>query len=137
VSILFKRKSILIAGIFLVVVGSIFLIFGLWYAWMYGISSDIPIEHLLFPEVSGNLLWLISVSCAMVVLGIIFILSAYKLKWLEKEERTGFGASKQSKNQIEFGRNISFEEFKCISGKSTFVSTWLPIRLGWFSNRSL
>lgn len=91
-SILFKRKSILIAGIFLAVVGSIFLIFGLWYAWMYGISSDIPIEHLLFPEVSGNLLWLISVSCAMVVLGIIFILWAYKLKWPEKEERTGFRA---------------------------------------------
>ncbi len=72
-------RSIAIAGIFLIVVGSIFLIFGLWYAWLYGISTDMSIQDLLFPEFSGNLLWLISLDCSTIVLGFIFVRWAYKL----------------------------------------------------------
>jgi len=74
-----KRKPIAIAGVFLTVIGSIFLVFGLWYAWMYGISKDIPVKHLLFPEWAADLLSLIAGGCSMIVLGAIFILWAHKL----------------------------------------------------------
>lgn len=80
------RRSIAVAGTSLIVVGSIFLIFGLWYAWMYGISTDKSIRNLFFPEWAGDLLSLIGGGCSMIVLGIIFVLWAYKL-------------SKQSKNK--------------------------------------
>lgn len=75
-----KRKSIAFSGIFLIVVGSLSLAFGLWYAWMNGISANISIRDILLPELSGNLLWLLSVSCSAIVLGIIFLLWAYKLR---------------------------------------------------------
>jgi hypothetical protein len=74
-----KRRSIAIAGVFLIAVGSIFVIFGIWYAWMYGIASDIPIWYYLFPEWAGDLLSLIAGGCSMMVLGTIFILWAHRL----------------------------------------------------------
>jgi len=84
------RRSIAVAGIFLIMVGSTFLVFGLWYAWMYGISTDIPIWTLLFSEGAHDLLSLISVSCSTIVLGIIFVLWAYKLsKQLKNKNREG------------------------------------------------
>lgn len=72
-----KRKSVAYSGGFLIVLGSISLVFGLWYALIFGITLDI--RYFISPELSGDLLWLISVSCSMIVLGIIFILWAYKL----------------------------------------------------------
>ena len=80
-----KRRSIAIAGVFLIVVGSIFLIFAILYALIYGISVDVSVKKLLFPEWAGDLLSLISGGCSMIVLGVIFVLWAHKL-------------SKQSKN---------------------------------------
>jgi len=75
-----KRRSITFSGIFLIATGSISLAFGLWYAWTNGISTDLSIRDVLLPELSGNLLWLISVSYSTIVLGIIFILWAHKLR---------------------------------------------------------
>jgi len=75
-----KKRSIFFFGIFLIAVGSISLAFGLWYAYTNGISPNLSISDILLPELSGNLLWLISVSCSTIVLGIIFLLWAYKLK---------------------------------------------------------
>jgi len=72
-----KKKSVAYSGILLVTLGSISLVFELWYALVFGIILDI--QYFTRPELSGDLLWLISVSCSMVVLGSIFILWAYKL----------------------------------------------------------
>jgi len=74
------RRAIAIAGIFLIVVGSIFLIFGMWCAWTYGVSADIPLWNLLFPEAGGDLFSLLSLSSSVIVLGIIFLAWAYKLR---------------------------------------------------------
>jgi len=74
------RRSVALAGIFLIVVGSIFLILGIWYASTYGVSKDIPLWNLLFPEAGGDLFSLISLSSSAVVLGVIFLLWAYKLR---------------------------------------------------------
>jgi len=74
-----KRRSIAIAGVFLIAVGSIFLIFGILYALMYGISADMSVRKILFPEWAADLLSLISGGCSMIALGIIFVLWANKL----------------------------------------------------------
>ncbi|MFQ6087018.1 MAG: hypothetical protein ACE5OV_03250 [Candidatus Bathyarchaeia archaeon] len=73
------KRPIAAAGIFLTVVGSLFLILGTWYAWMYGNATNIRIWSLLFPGAGGDLLSFISLSSSMIVLGIIFIVWAYKL----------------------------------------------------------
>jgi hypothetical protein len=73
------RKSVAVAGIFLIVVGSIFLISGTWYAWMYGIDTNIRIWSLLFSGAGGDLLSFISLSSSLIVLGIIFVVWAYNL----------------------------------------------------------
>lgn len=78
------RRSIAWAGAFLILVGSIFLAFGIWYALMYGVSAEVSSWNLLFPEFAGDLLSLISLSSAAIVLGVIFLLMAYKFP---KEER--------------------------------------------------
>jgi len=80
------RRSIALAGIFLIAAGSIFLIFGMWYASTYGVSADISLWNLLFPEAGGNLFSLISLSSSAIVLGVIFILWAYKLKPIKEQK---------------------------------------------------
>jgi len=81
------RKSIALAGVFLIVVGSISLIFGMWHAWTYGVSADIPLWNLLFPEAGGDLFSLVSLSSSAIVLGIVFLLWAYKLQNQLKDEK--------------------------------------------------
>jgi len=79
------RKSIAFAGVFLIVIGSIFLIFGLWHALTYGVSADIPLWNLLFPEAGYDLFSLMSLSSSAIALGIVFLLWAYKLRKQIKE----------------------------------------------------
>lgn len=72
-----KRKSVAYSGVFLIALGSVSLVFELWYALIFGITLDI--RYFIRPELSGDLLWLISVSLTMIVLGIIFIFFARQL----------------------------------------------------------
>jgi len=74
----FTRRRIAISGIFLTVIGSIFFTFGLWYAWTYGIDRTVSPWDVLVPYFGENLLSLIVLSGSTTVLGIIFILWAYK-----------------------------------------------------------
>jgi len=74
------RRSIALAGMFLIVAGSMFLIFGISYALMYGVSADIPLWNLLFPGSGGDLFSLLSLSSSAIVLGIVFLLWAYKFR---------------------------------------------------------
>jgi len=74
-----RRRAIVSSGVFLFVVGSIFHVFGMWHAWMYEVSSDIPLWNLLYPEAGGGLLSLMGLSSSAIVSGIIFLLWAYKL----------------------------------------------------------
>lgn len=75
-----NRRSIAFSGVFLVVVGSVFLAFGLWYVWTSGFSNGLTARDIMVPEFSGNLFWLISVSSSTIMLGIIFIWWAYRLR---------------------------------------------------------
>jgi hypothetical protein len=82
-----RRKHIVYSGGFLVALGLFFLLFGLWYIYTYGFAPEsVPLRHIFIPEYSHNILWLISVSCAMIVLGNFFLLWAYKLS----KEKTTF-----------------------------------------------
>jgi len=82
------RKSIALTGVFLIVVGSVFLVFGIWYALTYGVPQDLSVRDILLPELSGNLFWLLGVSSAAIVLGIVFLLWAIKFRDpLEKQKK--------------------------------------------------
>jgi len=85
------RRSIAAAGVFLIMVGSIFLIFGMYYAWTYGVSADIPLWNLLFPEAGGNIFSLMSLSSSSIVLGIVFLLWALRLRNNQKTDATRKG----------------------------------------------
>lgn len=74
------RKAVAISGVFLVIVGSVSLLFGIWYASTQGASVDIPREHLLVPAFGTDLLSLLTLSASIIALGAFFTLWAYGLK---------------------------------------------------------
>lgn len=82
-----NRKPIIAAGVFLVVLGVAFLGIEIWYACRYGFPHEISARDLLLPELSGDVLWLISVSCATIVLGLFFLLWAHRIPKNVETER--------------------------------------------------
>ena len=73
-----NRRSIAIVEIFLIVVGLVFLVFGILNTETYGISleKELPDWWGLRPD---SVLLLIVGSCLVLTLGIIFLLWAYRL----------------------------------------------------------
>lgn len=77
-----NRKSIAFSGVFLILTGLLCLVLGLWCFWTSGFSTDFSVGggDVLMPELSGNILWFISVSCTTIVLGIVFVVWTYMLR---------------------------------------------------------
>jgi len=74
------RRAVLISGVFLILVGAASFAFGIWYAWIQGVSTDISAWNLLSPAFGTDLLSLLALSASIMALGLVFIVWACRLK---------------------------------------------------------
>ncbi len=74
------RKAVAASGVILVLIGAAALSLGIWYAVTNGDSPDLSPLDLLSPGFGTDLLSLLSLSASIIVLGLIFLAWAYRLR---------------------------------------------------------